>query len=228
MALLLKLNDLRPQIQDIRNEAEETFQGSEDEIATINTSLEELSAALDRSISLIEKHYSDERTMDIMERDLRRRMAEEPIFEGVSEENKNTIVEKVIADPDTELINEDELKDHITNELKNASTTELITKAYSKSDIVNLGDAVVKPGSSETKKYDHGLEILRNMVETPTGREDALTYGLKRLMEDSQSRLHYIFQYYSLGSVGEPTEEPLDTPEEPTEESTEEPTDDEA
>jgi len=198
LALLLKLNDLRPQIQDIISEADETIQGSEEEINTIHTSLSELSTALDSSISLIEKHYSDERTLDVMEKDLRRKMDEESIFVGISEAQKAAIVEKIISDPDTELITDEELKDYLTGELKNASTTELITKAYSKADITNLGDAVVNPGSTETKKYDAGLEILRNMVETPTGREDALTYGLKRLLDDSQSRLHYIFKYYGL------------------------------
>lgn len=201
MALLLKLNDLRPQVEEIRAEAKETFTGDDKDFEAINNSIDELAATLTQTISLIEKHYSDERTMDKIEKDLRTKLADDPIFEGFSEEQRNQIIEKIISDPDVSLITEEELKEYITGELKSASSTDLITKAYSKDDIINLGDAVAEPGSSELFKYDSGLEVLRNMVETPTGREDALTYGLKRMMSDSATRLNYVNMYYGISDT---------------------------
>jgi len=198
LALLIKLNDLKPQIQEIRQEAEQDMPSSEEDAGEIMNALDELSETLTRTISLIEKHYNDERTLDRMEEDLYNKIEEEPIYEGISDEKKDQIIEKIIASPDLQLINSDDLKEYIDKDLKNSSSDELITKAYSKQDIVNLGDSVVDHEASETRKYDAGVDILRDMIETPTGREDALTFGLKRLMEDSASRLHHIYKYYGI------------------------------
>jgi hypothetical protein len=196
LALLIKLNDLRPQIDDIRREAEESLPG--EDTGEVMNALDELSEILSRTIALIDKHYSDERTLDIIEKDLEARIDEDPVYQGIPEIKRTEIIEKIIAEDEMDLIGEEELKEYITEELKNSGTEELITKAYSKQDIMNLGESVVDNNASETRKYDAGLEILRGMVETPNGREDALTFGLKRLLEDSASRLHYIYLYYDL------------------------------
>lgn len=196
MALLIKLNDIKPQIEDIRREAEESMPGEDS--GTIMNAVDELSEALTRTIQVIEKHYNDERTLDIMEKDLEKRMTEDPIYEGIPADKKDEIIEKVISNPDVQLINDEELKEHISSQLKDLATDELITKAYGKQDIINLGESVTDDNASETRKYDAGVNILRDMVETPTGREDALTFGLKRLMEDAASRLHYIYSYYDI------------------------------
>lgn len=195
MAVLIKLNDLRPLVNDIRKEAEDTLP---EDAGEVFNALDELSEALTRTISLINKYYSDEKTLDTISRDLERQISEEPIYEGIPEDKRDEIVEKIIAEEDVELIGDEELKEFISEELKNASTEDLITKAYSKQDIINLGESVTDSKASETRKYDAGVAILIDMVETPTGREDALTYGLKRLMEDSASRLHHVYLYYDL------------------------------
>ena len=196
MALLIKLNDIKPQIEEIRREAEEKMPG--EETGGIMNAIDELSETLTRTIQLIDKHYSDERTLDIIGKDLDTKIEEDPIYEGIPEIKRNEIIEKIIAEDDMELIGEEELKEFISDELKNASSDDLVTKAYSKQDIINLGESVVDPEASETRKYDAGVDILRDMVETPNGREDALTFGLKRLLEDSASRLHHIYLYYDL------------------------------
>lgn len=196
MALLIKLNDIKPQIEDIRREAEESMPGEESE--EITNAIDELSDALTRAIQVIDKHYSDERTLDLIEKDLEKRIAEEPIYEGIPTDKKDEMIEKIIASPDVQLINEEELKEYISGYLKSLATDELITKSYGKQDIINLGESVTNDSASETRKYDAGVNVLRDMVETPTGREDALTFGLKRLMEDSASRLHHIYMYYGM------------------------------
>ena len=169
-----------------------------EESEEITNAIDELSDALTRAIQVIDKHYSDERTLDLIEKDLEKRIAEEPIYEGIPTDKKDEMIEKIIASPDVQLINEEELKEYISGYLKSLATDELITKSYGKQDIINLGESVTNDSASETRKYDAGVNVLRDMVETPTGREDALTFGLKRLMEDSASRLHHIYMYYGM------------------------------
>lgn len=197
MSLLIKLNDIRPQIEDIRNDIENAILGEEAD--TIMNVIDELSAALTRSIQVIQKHYNDERTLDLMEKDLEKRIAEESIYDGIPDDKKDEIIEKIIASPDVQLIDSEELKEYILTQLKELATDELVTKAYSKQDIINLGESVTEDDISETRKYDAGINVLRDMVETPNGRDDALTFGLKRMMSDAASRLHYIYLYYNIG-----------------------------
>ena len=184
MALLIKLNDIKPQIMEIRSEAEKMIG---EETGEVMNAIDELSESLNRTIQLVNKHYSDERTLNAIEKDLNNKIDESPIFEGIPQTKREEIIEKIISEDDVELIEEEELKKFIMDDLKNSSSDDLVTKAYSKQDIINLGESVVDSDASETRKYDAGTDILRDMVETPNGREDALTFGLKRLLQVIES-----------------------------------------
>ena len=192
---LQKLNDLKPKLMEIEELADDIPEEIREEVLN---SLRSVRDMVNRTGSMVEKHFHDEKVLENMEQDIHNRMSEEQLYQTLPKERHHEIVEKVIEDPDINLLTEEELKDFVEDRLKNAGTEELITKAYSKQDIINLGDAVATKGSNETVTYEAGLDVLKGMVETPTGREDALMHGITRIMSDPTTRAHYLYLYYGM------------------------------
>jgi len=193
---LQKLNDLKLKITELEELAEKDI--PEEIQKEVVDSIQSLRDIINRIGTTVEKHFHDEKVLKNMEKDIHHRMANEELYLTIPKEKHHQIIEKIIEDPEINLLTEKELQNFVEDRLKNAGTEELITKAYSKQDIINLGDAVADRDSSETVKYEAGLDVLKGMVETPSGRDDALTHGLTRIMADPKTRAHYLYLYYDI------------------------------
>lgn len=193
MGILEKLNNLKSLLKDV-SDGTDTLP---DEIRPeIEENFKVIRTMVNTAGGIIEKYFKDQRTVDKMRNELSQRMNELEIYKGLTDKNKKAIIEKVINDKDMVLVGTEELSAFIKDKLKTSSVDNLVKQAYSKKDIINLGDAVSNPESSEVVKYDAGMDVLRDMVKTPVGREDAITHGIKRLMGNSTSLQYYLMMYY--------------------------------
>jgi len=160
--------------------------------------LKEIRDSINKAGSMVEKYFQDERTFENMQKDLREKMEKISIYTGLDDKIKETIIDRVIRSKDLNLLNEDQLREFVEDRLKTGGIEDLIKKAYSKYDILKLGEAVESIEASEAVKYDAGLNVLRGLVATPKGREEALAHGTQRIIKDVTSRRYYISLYYSL------------------------------
>ena len=195
MTVLQKINDLKPLLQSIEEEID-TLPGElqEDVVKSIN----ELRTALNNSANLIEKYYNDERLLLLIQDDLSQKMGDDPLYTGLPQEKRKLITEKIIEEDDINLIGIDELKEFILDKLKQGTPEELVKQAYSKNDILSLGDALEPNRSEELILYETGVAKLLEVVETPVGREDALAHGIKRNIDDPKLRNNYLYLYYGV------------------------------
>jgi len=170
----------------------------EDLISEVDKEMKELRNLVNTIGGTIEKYFKDQKSIQEMTKNTLLTMDKLEIYKGLSNEQKNAIVEKIIGDADLILIGPDELKDFIKDKLETDSAENLVKKAYSKRDIIHLGEAVSSDTSSEVVKYDAGLNVLREMVKTPTGRNDAIVHGIKRLMGNTVTLHYYLMLYYGM------------------------------
>lgn len=147
---------------------------------------------------IVEKHFKDQKTADVVSKDLLDKMGTLEIYKGFSVEQKEAIVEKIVDDKDLVLLDIEGLHKFIEDKLKTEDDEALIRKAYNKKDILKLGEAVSKANASEVMKYDAGMKVLKDMVKTPTGRKDAVTYGIRRLMGNTTTVQYYLLLYYGM------------------------------
>jgi hypothetical protein len=195
LKILESLNSLKIALKPIEQAAldlpEEVQQDFSDGLTEIRDTINKVGA-------ILEKYYNDKNTYENMKQDLEDKMARISIYTGMDEKIKEIIIDKVIRSKDLNLLTLEGLQDFIEDRLKTSGVEDLIKKSYSKYDILKLGEAVESPESSESKKYDAGLNILRDLVTTSRGREEAIAYGVKRLMRDVTTRKYYIGLYYGL------------------------------
>jgi hypothetical protein len=147
---------------------------------------------------IIEKYFKDQRTINEMSKDLLDKMDASEIYKGFSIEKKEAIVEKIIDDNDLVLLDINGLQEFIKDKLQTEEDGILIKKAYSKKDILKLGEAVSDADASEVMKYEAGVKVLEDMVKTPTGRKDAIAHGIKRLMGNTTTVQYYLLLYYGM------------------------------
>lgn len=193
MGILEKLNNLKAVIKDISNNIDELPEEIKSEV---DARFKALRSMVNEVGGIIEKHFKDETSLKKISKDLINRMDSLEIYKGITDRQKEAIVEKIVEDKSLVLIDSDGLSSFIEDKLKSDSVENLVKKAYSKKDIIKLGEAVVSHDSNEVVKYDAGVGILRDMVKTPTGRKDAIAYGIKRLMGNATTLQYYLMLYY--------------------------------
>ena len=193
MGVLEKLNNIKVLLKDISlDEVPEKVRPE------ISENLHLIRETINNTGTMVEKYFRDKRNVSTMIKDIRSKMDKIDIYKGLSEKQKSTITDKIISGNDLVLISKDELREFIEDKLKTDSVDNLIKKGYSKKDIMNLGEAVNPPNSNEIVNYDSGFSILQDMVKTPTGREDAITHGIQRLMGDANTLHHYMMLYFGV------------------------------
>ena len=195
MNILEHINKLKVLLKDISDSTGDLPEEIKPEVDSKFKTIREI---LNNTGFTIEKYFKDQITLDKMSKDILDRMDTLEIYKGLSEEQKNNIVEKVIENKDLVLVGPDEMTVFIGDKLKTDSDENMIKKSYSKKDIIKLGEAVNKPDASEIMNYDAGFKIIQDMVKTPTGRKDAITNGIKRLMGNSTTLQYYMMLYYGL------------------------------
>ena len=193
--ILEQINKLKVSLKELN---ESTGDLPEEIKSEVDSKFKTIRDMLNNTGFTIEKYFKDQRTIQKMSKDILNRMDELEIYKGISSKQKNSITEKIIEDKDLTLIGPNEVQEFIEDQLKTDSDENLIKKAYSKKDIIYLGEAVNKPDVSEVMNYDAGLKILKDMVKTPTGRRDAIAQGIKRLAGNVTTLQYYLMLYYGI------------------------------
>lgn len=195
MKVLEQLNNLKTSLKAIEENSGDLPEEVQSDFQDILTEIRE---SINKAGSIVEKYFTDEKTFENMGKDLQEKMAAIPIYTGLDDKIKETIIDRVIRSKDLNLLDEDQLRKFIEDRLKTGSVEDLIKKAYSKYDILKLGEAVESIEASETKKYDAGMDVLRGLASTPSGREEAIAHGTQRILKDVTTRRYYISLYYGL------------------------------
>jgi ERCC4-related helicase len=151
-----------------------------------------------QSISIIDKYNSDKDTMEKMRIEIRDKIKKNHIYDGLDDKTLSLIEDRIIRKKDINFLDDEGLREYIEDKLRDSSVDNLITKAYSKTDIIKLGEAINTADVTEIRKYDAGMGVLRDLVKTPRGREEAIAYGTDRLLKNVISRRYYLSLYYGI------------------------------
>lgn len=193
MGALEKLNNIKVLLKDVAlDEVPEEIRPE------VSENLSLIRETINNTGTMVEKYFRDKRSITQMIKDIRSKMEKIDIYKGLNEKQKSAITDKIISGNDLVLISKDELREFIGDKLKTDSVDNLIKKGYSKKDIMKLGESVSPHDSNEIVNYDSGFSILQDMVKTPTGREDAISHGIQRLMSDANTLHHYMMLYFGV------------------------------
>jgi hypothetical protein len=195
LSVLAKINNLKGFLTNLEGDVDTL---PDELIETIAKDLKNLRNIVNTVGGTIEKYFKDQRSFSEMEKKILNKMQDFEIYKGLSDTQKSAISKRIINDANLVLIGPDDLKEFIQDKLQTDSAENLIRRAYSKKDIIHLGESVTSPNSSEVVKYDSGMNILKDMVKTPTGREDAISHGIKRLMGNKTTLHYYLLLYYGV------------------------------
>lgn len=195
MSVLEKINNLKGFLTNLEGDVDVLPDAL---VSTIDKDLKNLRNLVNTIGGTIEKYFKDQRNINNMEKNILNRMNMLDIYKGLSDKEKSSISKKIINNADLILIGPEDLKEFIQDKLQTDSAETLIRKAYTKTDIINLGEATTSSDASEVVKYDAGMNILKDMVKTPTGREDAIAHGIKRLMGNKTTLHNYLLLYYGI------------------------------
>jgi len=193
LGILEKINNLKMLLKDISDHVSSLPKEVHLVIEKDTKALRDLANTMGGAV---EKYFKDQLNLKQMTKDLSHKMNELDIYRGLSDRQKDIILDKIISNADLVLVNAEDLRLFIKDKLQTESVENLIKKAYSKKDIVRLGESVVPDDSGEVVKYDAGFKILQDMVKTPTGRKDAIAHGIKRLESNTTTLHYYLMLYY--------------------------------
>ena len=195
MSVLEKINNLKGLLTSLESDVVALPDAL---VSTVDKDLKNLRNLVNTIGGTIEKYFKDQRNINTMEKNILNRMNTLEIYKGLSDKEKSSISKKIINNADLILIGPEDLKEFVQDKLETDSAETLIRKSYTKNDIVNLGEATTSSDASEVVKYDAGMNILKDMVKTPTGREDAIAHGIKRLMGNKTTLHNYLLLYYGI------------------------------
>jgi inorganic triphosphatase YgiF len=163
-----------------------------------NSSIDKAQEEVTVCIQIVEKHYEDEVAQSLMKREVEDQIKESSLFKGVGESTKSAIAEKVISDSKTVLLNEETFRKYLQDTLYKLPNEQLVLKAYSKDDIIRIGSALTSADASDGTRYNVGLKSLEGMMMKPEGVDEAVSFGMERILKDPRAKEHYLLAYYGL------------------------------
>jgi hypothetical protein len=198
MTLLSKIVELKDNLLELEKDAEklpeeirhavlDSFKGCRENLNTAGNSIEQF-------------YKEDEQILNI-KKDLLDKMDKEKIYKGVPGEKRQEMVSKIIKGSKTIFIKEKELKDFILKSLKALSEEDLIKKAYSKEEILNMGKKLLGKEArtaAEFVKYNKGLEFFVDSLAKFSNRQDTLDLALEKIMDTPQLCTNYLYTYYGV------------------------------
>jgi hypothetical protein len=218
MKILEKLNKLKDLLKNIESDSRE--QVPEEISKEFLDNLTTCRDAINRTGNILEKYVKDKEIEKRFKKELEEKMANIKIYSGLDKKIKEIIVDRIFRNKGMNLLTDEGFQEYIEKQLMDCETDELIKKAYSKYDILKLGESIESIETSETKKYDAGMNILRDLVKTPFGRDEAIAHGIKRITNNIMTMRYYLSLYYKITKEGE-KEKTTEKPEEEIKEAKE-------
>jgi hypothetical protein len=154
---------------------------------------------IDKTIFLIENHFATVAELERIKEDLKARMTTDGIHQKVlTEPEKDAVAERIIDNPKIELLTKNTLSEYIVATLRRMNGEDLATKAFGKDRIVEIGENIVGQQAPSTSKYQTGLDAVMKSLESPSGREEAITFGQNRIQNNTELMKKYLLNYYGL------------------------------
>lgn len=194
--ILESINTIKEELNSIKDESVKTLPN--DILPQVLKSIQEIQKAVNSTGDLIQKYYNDKESLGKIHEDLMRRMNGDPIYSGLSLTQKTAIADKIIREPNLTLANEKDLREYVVESLRRLSPEELVTKAYTKSEIIHLGRSLTEFGASEGVQYSAGLRALSELAVTPSGFEDAVAHGEDSILKNPKYRTQYLLSMYGM------------------------------
>jgi len=151
------------------------------------------SVLFDLGVSL-EKKASDDTKVDHIQTDLRSQMEASPVFEGLSPELLTTLAESAL-ESGKGVITEEQLADFVVHQLREMSDEDLLGLAYTPDEIQSVGQSVVR---APAQAFPRGKQIITEMMNTPVGREEAVTRAENVIRGDRDLTVEYLKAYYDV------------------------------
>lgn len=158
---------------------------------------ESAKSALSNLAYSIEKFYQDRELSNQLRVDTLAKIEESPVYAGLSIEEKTAICDRILESSSKEVLSPQEFSEYVLERLRELSDEELAKIAYNKQDIMSLGQSVTKGVQPDLVYYETGLEVIMNFVATPTGREEALARGQKRVLATPDLKRKFLKLYYA-------------------------------
>jgi hypothetical protein len=196
MSVLGDLNKIKEALDKIRDEA---VSGLDQEVLPeFLANFDGVQEQLNRAGAVIEKHYGDKDSLDIMKVDMKDQMKEDPLYRNLSDATRDAIIDNIIGSADKKLASKEDLKKFIAEDLRNLDAKELVTQSYTKDEIIRLGRPMVDPKASDGVRYNAALKTLIEMAETPQGFEDAVAKGEEKILKMPKETERYLLRYYGV------------------------------
>lgn len=196
MAVLERLNKLKQELNEIREEAVSTL--DKEVLPEFVANFDALVDQINKTGSVIEKHYQDEDSIGVMKQDLLDQMEKDEIYQDVPPEKRDAIAEKVIENPKINLADEEDLRHFIAQELSNLEPKDLINQAYDKDEIIRIGRSLSDEKASDGVRYSAGLKQLMGLAESPQGFEEVQAQGEKKILAKPKERLRYLYKFFGV------------------------------
>jgi len=196
MKILEKLNKLKELLTDIESDSRDTV--PEEISKEFMDNLTVCRNTINKTGNILEKHIKDKEIEKRYKQELKERMEDIKIYSGLDDKIKELIIDRIFINKNMNLLTDDGFSEYITKQLRECSTDDLIKKSYSKYDILKLGESIESIETSETKKYEAGMSILRDLVKTSFGRDEAIAHGEKRITSNITAIRYYLSLYYKI------------------------------
>jgi len=198
VTILKKINELKDSLSAIEEEATHLPAEIRQEV---QNDLKGCRQSLNQAGTSLEKHYKqDDLTLDI-KKDLLDKMDKEEIYQGVSMEKRQRMVEKIIGSSKHIFLKEQELHEYIKKTLKLLTPEDLVKKAYSKGELIKLGATLLgkkAKSASEYIKYNEGLDFAVGSQSKFSNKQDTQDKALARIEKSPSLRTSYLYAYYGV------------------------------
>lgn len=198
MKIINSLTQCKEIVKDVRDQA--VIELSSDLLPELNRLLDKVQDSINDAAGWVEKTLQDRLVERKMELELESQINSNPLYRDLDQDTRGKIVGVIISDPSKMLLKDEDFKEFLNQELNKLPNDKLILKAYTKDEIIRLGKSTT-PEGSVGEQYQAGLRTLQGTLDTSSGLDDAIAWGIKRIMGDPKARKQYLLSYYGLGNV---------------------------
>lgn len=153
--------------------------------------------ACDDALKAIDKAKSDSKAEQDLKAEISAQMDPE-MFADFSAEEKEEIVNQIFESSSKVVLTPEKLKEWLVATFRKLDEDDLVTSAYTKAEIIRIGESLAPKGSSDSTKYNKGFQASKEICSTPSGRDGAISYGVNSILSDPKRRKAYIKSYYGV------------------------------
>lgn len=196
MTLLLKVRGIESDLRGLLESAE--FPKSEESKALVKAAFGDAIDSLSKLALAIEKAFQDDELSNQLLTEILSKVNGSDVYNVLSDKEKTEVASRIVESADRQVLTKVEFSQYVTDRLRELSDDDLAKAAYSRRDITSLGQAVTEGIQPEQVYYEAGFEVVRNFVQTPSGRDEALSKAGRRIVESPSDSRKMLKLYYAI------------------------------